>query len=192
VSSSSDVQQYQLLTLCQVLITIRSLLDNSPYKHEPHQGDHPNFNKYVQYASWKSLLLDYVNNERNPKAKAFLQKYITENGTNILNELQRQTKANTHLNLTPLPYGLNGAVNYLGTMRDVMKMVNQCTTLETRRLESVITSPQETDQHDSSLIPNAISLSPPTEVARPQCQVMSPDTPDPSPLKRKREVIDLT
>lgn len=36
-----------------ILITIRSLLDNKPYLHEPNGQDDPSFNTYVRYASWR-------------------------------------------------------------------------------------------------------------------------------------------
>lgn len=193
--------QYQLLTWPKVLITIRSLLDNSPYKHEPHQGDNPNFNQYVQYASWKSLLLDYFNNERDTAAKEFLQKHITKNGTNMVSELQNQARANASLKkLTSLPYSQTANVNYQGVLHDVIKMVDQCRTLEAHRLAGLAPSLHRTGDHVSLSTTNEISLSS-TETARSQRQVALPVAPAPSPrrdgtgaspLKRKHEVIDLT
>lgn len=195
------VLQYQLLTLPKVLITIRSLLDNSPYKHEPHQGDNPKFNQYVQYASWKSLLLDYFNNERDPSAKEFLQKHISKNGTNMINELQNQARANTSLKkLTSLPYGQTANVNYQGALHDVIKMVDQCRTLEAHRLAGLAPSLHQTGDQVSLSTANEISLSS-METARSQDQVALPVAPalspqrngtGSSPLKRKHEVIDLT
>ncbi|ORY56653.1 ubiquitin-conjugating enzyme/RWD-like protein [Pseudomassariella vexata] len=73
-----------------VLITIRSLLDNQPYKHEPNQPDDPAFNRFVQFSTWRCLLLDYLRNEKEELGKAFLQKCVLENGPNMLEELHRQ------------------------------------------------------------------------------------------------------
>lgn len=73
-----------------VLITIRSLLDNKPYLHEPGKQDHPQFNEYVRYHTWRWLLLDYVEKETHPPAKAWLQKYLVKNGRDMMTELDRQ------------------------------------------------------------------------------------------------------
>lgn len=76
-----------------VLITIRSLLDNSPYVHEPHQRDDRAFNEYVRYCTWKWLLLDYIENETNPAAKDWLRRHVRRNGREMLLELRRQQRA---------------------------------------------------------------------------------------------------
>ena len=124
----------------KVLITIRSLLDNSPYKHEPNQSDNPNFNQYVQYTTWQSLLIDYVNNERDTVAKAFLEKHISQNGTAIIDELKDQAKANARLKQLVSPYRQYGGnrreppkVNYVGLLKEVVKLVDQCKASEASR-----------------------------------------------------------
>lgn len=76
-----------------MLITIRSLLDNSPYCHEPHKKDDPAFNEYVRYSTWKWLLLDYVNHEKIPEAKNWLRRYVRRNGQEMLLELRQQQRA---------------------------------------------------------------------------------------------------
>lgn len=119
-----------------VLITIRSLLDNSPYKHEPKQKDNLAFNQYVQYTSWKSLLIDYVNNEHDAAARAFLEKHISQNGTNMINELQRQARENHGLTQLSSPYGggrNSMLVNYEKLLQDVIDLVEQCQTAEAGR-----------------------------------------------------------
>lgn len=73
-----------------VLITIRSLLDNNPYLHEPHQKDNPEYNEYVRYATWRWLLLDYLEYEKDPVAREWLRRYIRRNGREILIELKSQ------------------------------------------------------------------------------------------------------
>ena len=89
--------------------------------------------------SWKSLLLDYVDKERDPAAKAFLQKHINQNSTNMISELKRQAEANIGFKQLRSPYGGgNGSgtypkVDYDGLFRDVMQMVDQCKTAEAQR-----------------------------------------------------------
>lgn len=75
-----------------VLITIRSLLDNQPYCHEPNQRDNPAFNEYVRYATWRWLLLDYLDHETNPAARAWLRRYVRRNGREMLAESRRQAR----------------------------------------------------------------------------------------------------
>lgn len=80
-------------TSVEVLLTIRSLLDNEPFRHEPKQGDCPVFNDYVRYATWQSLLFDYINNEREPDCRKFLLGYAGTHGTHMLSELEKQERA---------------------------------------------------------------------------------------------------
>ena len=150
--------QKQVLMVTKVLITIRSLLDNSPYKHEPSQKDNPNFNQYVQYTTWQSLLLDHVNNEGDAIAKAFLEKHISRNGTDIIDELKRQANANAHLKQLVSPYGQYGGnhreppkVNYEGLLKEVVKMVDQCKTAESSRQAVVVRpTPEQVDLNTTS------------------------------------------
>lgn len=76
-----------------MLITIRSLLDDEPYKHEPAQQNNPEFNRYVQYSTWKCLLLDYLAKETDPTALVWLRRYVRENGQEMLRELSKQQQA---------------------------------------------------------------------------------------------------
>ena len=105
-----------------VLITIRSLLDNKPYMHEPGCGDHPGFNKYVQYSTWRSLLLDYLERETAEPVRAFLQKQLRDRGAKMLAELRRQEKANSTVTELVNPY-VRGWVlprpDYPGLIRDL-------------------------------------------------------------------------
>lgn len=87
-----------------VLIVVRSLLDNEPYKHEPGKGDNPEFNAFVQYTTWKSLLLDYLEREAEPAAKSWLQKYVRQNGQDMLRDLARQHAANARRIQFSCPY----------------------------------------------------------------------------------------
>lgn len=80
------------MTCDSVLITIRSLLDNQPYCHEPNQRDNPAFNKYVRYTTWRWLLLDYLQHETDPAARIWLRRYLRRNGPEMLTELRRQAQ----------------------------------------------------------------------------------------------------
>ena len=171
-----------------MLITIRSLLDNSPYKHEPNQRDNPSFNQYVQYASWKCLLLDYFNKERNPTASEFLQKHITKNGVNIISEIQQQAKANPGSKHLTSPYSQTTKVNYESTLHDVIKLVEQCRTLEQRRLAILAPPPENTGDLVLSMPSADIpSIAPVTSPPPRSAEVVGS-----SPLKRKYAVVDLT
>ncbi|MCJ1479414.1 hypothetical protein MMC13_008099 [Lambiella insularis] len=157
------------MTIETVLITIRSLLDNSPYKHEPHQADNTDFNQYVQYTSWKSLLLDYVNNESDAVAKAFLEKHISQNGPDIIHELKRQTIENTELKHLISPYNQYGEsrskapqVNYKGLLTEIVDLVEQCTTAEADRQALLLIDPslEQIDTSNPSMTINEIETKP--------------------------------
>lgn len=81
------------MTTDTVLRTIQSLLDNKPYLHEPQQLNSQEFNDYVRYNSWRSLLLDYVAKETHPPAKLWLERFIVERADAMMAELERQEKA---------------------------------------------------------------------------------------------------
>lgn len=90
-----------------MLITIRSLLDDEPYRHEPSQSNNADFNRFVEYSTWKCLLLDYLARETDPTAKAWLGGYVRRNGQGMLRELSRQQQAangNKQMSLKS-PYG---------------------------------------------------------------------------------------
>lgn len=78
------------MTTDGVLRTVQSLLDNQPYKHEPGQKDHPEYSEFVRYTTWRWLLLDYLEKETHPGAKAWLQKYVVKKADKMMDELLRQ------------------------------------------------------------------------------------------------------
>lgn len=98
-----DKQDRAQLT-ATVLITIRSLLDSRPYMHEPNQPDNPNFTKYVQYATWKCLLLDYVERAENEKARNWLEDQIHMQRDSIRAALRIQQTVNATLSVFQSPY----------------------------------------------------------------------------------------
>ena len=87
---SNNQRRATAMNIESVLITVQSLLDNKPYLHEPHQRDNPAFNDYVLYTTWQSLLLDYLQYERDPKLLKFMKTYVSEHGEEMLGDLEAQ------------------------------------------------------------------------------------------------------
>lgn len=114
-----------------MLITIRSLLDDEPYKHEPNCVNNPRFNRYVEYSTWKSLLLDYLAKETNPAAKAWLDSYVHKNGGAMLRELARlhqAAKANKLRSLTNVyPPKKTIPVDYLALISTMTTAISAAT-----------------------------------------------------------------
>lgn len=67
------------MTIESVLLSIQSLLDNTPYTHEPNQRDDKLYNQYVRFETFDTLLFSYIKNERNELNKNYIKNYITEN-----------------------------------------------------------------------------------------------------------------
>ncbi|RYP41320.1 hypothetical protein DL769_011586 [Monosporascus sp. CRB-8-3] len=108
-----------------VLITIRSLLDNEPYKHEPESDNNPAFNNFVQYMTWRCLLLDYIRCETTVPGKAFLQQHLRERAPKILDELLRQQVANSHVTQLTSPYDSRPKKpDYPGLLRDMKAAIS--------------------------------------------------------------------
>ena len=115
------------MTIESVLITVRSLLDNNPYFHEPKQRDNPAFNSYVQYNSWRWLLLDYLDREGDPDAQAFLQDYVREHGAEMVKELERQSLANNGTKVLSSPYkrGASQRPDFQKLLCELKRVVSQ-------------------------------------------------------------------
>lgn len=67
------------MTIESGLLSIQSLLDNTPYTHEPNQKDDKLFNQYVRFETFDTLLFSYIKNEKNKLIKNYIQKYVKEN-----------------------------------------------------------------------------------------------------------------
>lgn len=94
-----------LTNLSAVLITIRSLLDNKPYMHEPNRPDNPAYNAFVQYATWSCCLLDYIDREPAPALQRFLRRHVRDRALRMLAALARQEAANRAVRHFTSPYG---------------------------------------------------------------------------------------
>jgi ubiquitin-conjugating enzyme E2 Z len=73
---------------------IRTLLDNEPYRHEPGCGDHPQYNRFVEFTTWRALLIDYMDHEHTEAGKNFLKNFIRERSAGIMGDIFAQKEAN--------------------------------------------------------------------------------------------------
>lgn len=142
-----------------VLIVVRSLLDNEPYKHEPGKGNNPEFNAFVQFTTWKCLLLDYLEREAEPAAKTWLQNYVRQNGQEMLSDLARQHGANARRTQFSCPY------KHARVQADYPKL--------TRAMQALVSEYQ----------PKPVEETPP----RPSPLVVGSSRPETTTLKRKCE-----
>lgn len=94
------------MTIESVLITIRSLLDKQPYLHEPGQQNNEAFNAYVRYNTWRWLLLDYLDREKDSPALAFLQNHLRQSGAAMIAELEAAKAAHRYNIYMASPYAL--------------------------------------------------------------------------------------
>lgn len=110
-----------------ILVTIRSLLDNKPFTHEPSGRDDPAYNSWVQYCTWNLLLLDHLEKETEPAFQAFLNDHLLKNGLDILSTLKAQAAANISLKQVANKYGSTPTttVNYGDLLARVTKLVDQ-------------------------------------------------------------------
>lgn len=218
---SVDTSSHAHFLIRAVLITIRSLLDSQPYKHEPGCSDHPEFNKYVQYSTWRCLLLDYLERETVEPAKAFLQKHLRDQGAKMLQEVRRQEKANSTLTqfINPYIYGRPlPTPDYPGLIRDLTAAIKIAELLsdsaKKRQLDLTLTLPCPTPASDASEpgrrkrtrtatssaefieIEDVLEITEPPEMpAKKAARKAAPDSAGPKRSEKKKgapEVIDLT
>ncbi|RYP64046.1 hypothetical protein DL771_008971 [Monosporascus sp. 5C6A] len=103
----------------------RSLLDNEPYKHEPTRDNNPAFNNFVQYMTWRCLLLDYIRRETTVPGRTFLQRHLQERAPKILDELLRQQTANSHVTQLTSPYDSRPKKpDYPGLLQDMKTAIS--------------------------------------------------------------------
>jgi ubiquitin-protein ligase len=73
-----------------ILLTFHSFLDNNPYMYEPGGRDDSSYSVYVQYQSWITCLLNYLQNEKIPLFNEYIHTYMLLNIDNIFNDLDIQ------------------------------------------------------------------------------------------------------
>ncbi|KAI0546448.1 UBC-like protein [Xylaria curta] len=88
-----------------VLICIRALLDNEPYRHEPNCGNNPRYNEFVQYITWRvsftdhiiTILLDHLKYETDGPSKTFLKNFVRAHAIGIVGDLFHQKDTNKNI-----------------------------------------------------------------------------------------------
>lgn len=76
-----------------MLLYIRQLLDDNPFRHEPWGQNKPELGHFVQYVTWEALLLNYIDTETNITALALLREHFERHGAEMLHELWTQRAA---------------------------------------------------------------------------------------------------
>lgn len=176
-----------------MLITIRSLLDNHPYKHEPGQKDHPGFNAYVEYAGWQCLVLDHLKNEQEASAKAFLEHYVGKHGKEMIDDLARQAQKNVNVKTFRSPYAILGRsmqAEYPSLDRALKGAVSACSPSDAQLTgvnSQETTTTLNTGQKSFSWNPfKRKAVNSGTDTTTPDGEEQA------SPQKRHKEIIDLT
>ncbi|KAI0467179.1 UBC-like protein [Xylaria cf. heliscus] len=82
------------LSIHVVLVSIRSILDNEPYRHEPGCNNDPTYNKFVQYTTWRTLLLDHIQREGSEPIKSFLRDFVRTRSTGIMGDIYHEQHTN--------------------------------------------------------------------------------------------------
>lgn len=70
-----------------ILLTFHSFLDNNPYIYEPGGRDNESYTTYVQFQTWYSCLIRYLQREKIPLFREFIDKYLINNMGNIFDVL---------------------------------------------------------------------------------------------------------
>ncbi|KAI3319691.1 UBC-like protein [Xylariaceae sp. AK1471] len=97
-------QWTSVLCIHTVLISIRALLDNEPYRHEPERGNDPEYNKFVQFTTWRALLIDYAENEMAKWAQDFVKNFVRERSARIMEEIFAEKEVNKDVVCLSNPY----------------------------------------------------------------------------------------
>ncbi|KAK7743181.1 hypothetical protein SLS53_004266 [Cytospora paraplurivora] len=192
------------MTCHTVLIVVRSLLDNEPYKHEPGKGNNPEFNAFVQYTTWKCLLLDYLSREADLAAKSWLHTFVRQHGQEMLRDVARQHAANAKRTQFSCPYkGARVPADYPNLIRALQALVSE---VQPKPLETSAPDPAAAvgPSHPEKLTlkrkcgPEMDNVAPSPDCIqrqKPNQVVLPPDATARTPEKKRAkpvEVIDLT
>lgn len=71
-----------------ILLAFHSFFDNDPYTYEPGGVDDPSYSVYVQYQSWTTCLIRYIQNETIPLFRQMIENYMLLNVATIFEDLQ--------------------------------------------------------------------------------------------------------
>jgi ubiquitin-protein ligase len=121
-----------IMHIGSVLITIQSLLDNSPIHHEPGFEKEMktsqrfiNYNEIIKYDTFKTLIIKncYMENEYLTVFKEEITEHISKNSESIINTLQVLSKQQTKIYISNL-YRLNVTVNYKDLLVKYKNLIN--------------------------------------------------------------------
>lgn len=108
-----------------MLLRIRELLNDSPFKREPCGPDRPELSHFVQYVTWDALLLGYIASETQVDALAWLRKYVRVHGVQMLSELLRQRAADPGRKYFINPYDQRIPADYLALFKELGAVVSR-------------------------------------------------------------------
>lgn len=96
-----------------ILVMFHSFLDNNPYMYEPGGRDDPTYSVYVQYQSWYTCLLRYLQYESIELFKDFITSYLMTNIDSVFTDLGKlETEYPNDYYYTPCFEVDNYIINY--------------------------------------------------------------------------------
>ncbi|KAJ8104483.1 hypothetical protein ONZ43_g7828 [Nemania bipapillata] len=84
-----------------MLLLIRGTLDNEPYRYKPNcpPSNNRDYNRLVQYTTWRTLLLDNLKHETSEPIRRFLKAFIRKRSMGILKDVFAEWGANADIPL---------------------------------------------------------------------------------------------
>jgi ubiquitin-protein ligase len=70
-----------------ILVMFHSFLDNNPYTYEPGGKDDPSYSVYVEFQSWHTCLIRYLQYESIPSFVQYMHEYLLANVDGIFTDL---------------------------------------------------------------------------------------------------------
>lgn len=104
-----------------IIRVIQSILDNTPYIHEPGLINDENYNNYVKFETYNTLLLEYIKYEKDEKLLNFMTNYLKFNKEIILEDLNKNTiEDGTNISTK---YGMKSIINYKNIIEQFKQIV---------------------------------------------------------------------
>lgn len=95
-------------TIDSIMITIQSILDKTPYVHEPHQKDCKIYNRYVDYNTWITCFLNHLKYETIDEFVEYMHIYLIQYKDDIFKELDNRNVEK----IKGTPYGMSCITDY--------------------------------------------------------------------------------
>lgn len=77
-----------VMSIDTVLVSIQSLLDNTPYCHEPGQSDNKQYNEFVFHDTFYTCLKEYIECEPIEECRMYMINKTLENYSKIVKQLE--------------------------------------------------------------------------------------------------------